>query len=483
MTTRKALATAPSIDLSNFYQPHLVQWKVHQSDAKFKILVMARRIGKSRMALFELLKTFIESLSIPVSSARVPPFHAWIICPSFPQARQTWHELMSLIPGDMVIPGGFHQEEQTIELKGNENRSWGLIEMKSAHNYESLQTVGLDFAWFNEAQEIPDAAFERTLPVLRSPEAMGRLLAEGIPPLTSDHWFYRLHRLALAGTEGYFTLPPEECTVYHNPMLTQEQLQEVENDRELLREASWRRMYLAEFRTDAGFFRNVDECIGGDILPEAVPGVRYVAGLDLGRKLDATVMTIMDARERKVIHQKVFDQAVGWPVVRETIAHFCGAWGIQRLVVDATSTGGDIFVQELEATMRIPVEPYQFNMASREHLLNQLAIAMERRTISYPPLSSLLRQLRNIQMRKMSNGRMRPDPGLGEHDDEVMSLALALEGCDAEAPLTVYAGINRRRYLPTQAETDSGVNLGRGAQLMKERATQRMKERMERLGV
>ena len=115
------------VDLSNVYQPHSGQWAVHQSNAKIKVLRIARRWGKSRCALFELLKRFSESLGIPVSNAKVPPFHAWIICPNFPQARQTWNELIEFVPPEMIqdYPAGIHTDDQIIYLEGNQNHKWG----------------------------------------------------------------------------------------------------------------------------------------------------------------------------------------------------------------------------------------------------------------------------------------------------------------------------------------------------------------------
>ena len=90
--------TSNLADLQSVYMPHDGQKNVHASNAKYKVLEVARRWGKSRAALFELLKTYIELLEVPAPPSLIPPFHAWIVCPSFPQSRQTWHELQAFIP-------------------------------------------------------------------------------------------------------------------------------------------------------------------------------------------------------------------------------------------------------------------------------------------------------------------------------------------------------------------------------------------------
>ncbi len=64
----------------------------------------------------------------------------------------------------------------TITLNGMTEEVWGLIEMKSADNAQALQTVGLDFLWVSEAQDIPNAAAEKLRPTLRQARSNGESL-------------------------------------------------------------------------------------------------------------------------------------------------------------------------------------------------------------------------------------------------------------------------------------------------------------------
>ena len=95
-----------NLDLKDFYTPHPGQERVHQSDAKIKVLEIGRRWGKSRFALWELIKRFLESKDIEVGADLVPPFHAWIVTPNFPQARQIWNELMAF-----SLVTSYHRQE------------------------------------------------------------------------------------------------------------------------------------------------------------------------------------------------------------------------------------------------------------------------------------------------------------------------------------------------------------------------------------
>ena len=464
------------------YKPNS-QWnKIHSSKAKWKIIKAARRGGKSRGALMEMERIFGEdALGSKAPPSLVPPFHAWVVCPSFPLSRQAWNEALSFTPKSWVQR--VVQDERIIYLEGNENRPWGMIEFKSADNPYSLQSAGLDLVWVNEAQDVSQDAWERLLPALRSPDRMGKLIVEGIPALWSDHWFEMLFQQASRGDN-----PDREAfhwTYLDNEMLTDEDKREVESYREVLSQAAWKRMFMAEFSEGAGYFSNISNCISGDILQTPIPGARYVAGLDLGRKHDATVLVIMDAEHRRVASVLTIDQGEVWPVQKEQVRREAEYWGIERMFVDATGLGGDMFTQELQA-IGLSVEPYTISSVSRDVLLSGLVVATERETIHFPNYSKLVRELQSFQMRRLPSGRWRPEAPPGEHDDHVFALALALEAAD---PWAGDQSVRRKsmpwRYVQTQEEaTGIGSQLkSRGAKLMAERRSEGIIERARRAGV
>jgi hypothetical protein len=471
-----------TVDLSTIYKPHSGQSFLHfDVDAKVKILRVGRRWGKSRFALFELIKRFVESADIEVPDSVTPPFHAWIVAPSYPQARQVWNELITFLPPDFVSPGGFKQADQFIYLAARGGRKWGLIEVKSAHDPDTLQTAGLDFLWVTEAQDVSDAAFQKVLPTLRSPNRMAYAIYEGIPSLWPEHWFQRVFQAAERGREDHFAY---QATAFDNPFLNDTQRAEIEEDKDILPEAVWKRMYLAEFSAEAGYFRNIDACIAGDLLSMPIPGTRYVAGMDLGRKVDKSELFIMDARDRRVVYHQTWDRDDPWPFQRDMVIKHYQTWQLDRLIIDATGMGGDIFTQEL-AEAGIPVEPFIFTANSRKNLLQELVVSMERQTVHYPNIPDLIRQLRAFQYKKLPSGDYRPEAPSGEHDDAVFGLALGLMACDNAQPVT---GVGlpgyRGRYVPTQQEANEGINFrSHGARVLRGRMVSKMAERQERLGV
>jgi hypothetical protein len=467
----------PPIDLSAVYTPHAKQQLIHDSKAQTKVFEIARRFGKSRAALFELLRRWVEALEIPVPVSVVPPWQAWIVTPTFPLARQVWTELNTFIPNRMIR--NKLQDEMIIELEGNEMRQWGEIHIKSAFTPEALQTAGLNFLWVSEAQDVSQESFEKLLPTTRDSSRFPRwIIYEGIPAKTKDHWFRKMVERAARDKSGHIEL--FKGTVYENPMLTDEIRHEIEEDKEILPDATWRRMYLAEFDADAGGLRNIDACIAGDLLDAPIPGNRYVGGLDLGRQHDATVLHIFDAQKRTLVGHQRWDPGFVWAQQREETVAICTHWEIHRLVVDATGMGGDMYLEAI-GEMGLPVEPFNIDRSTREPLLTALQVALERETIHFPPVPSMLRELRNLQPRKSPTGLWRLEAGVGYHDDEVFAMALGLTACDPPHSEGQHgmSAITRMSYLPK----GNGGSGSEGVRMMRDAKTQKIRERMERAGV
>ena len=158
--------------------------------------------------------------------------------------------------------------------------------------------------------------------------------------------------------------------------------------------------------------------------------------------------------------------------------HLSQVWELEKIVVDATAMGGDIFCEELRSH-DVPVEEYIITGANRMDLLNGLAVAIERETVSFPPVPSLLRQLRAFQARKQPSGAYRYEAPPGEHDDEVFAGALALIAC--EPPDDSYSGgrLTPMRYVGHASSRANSF----GQRLMRERSSARMRDRLDRAGV
>jgi hypothetical protein len=410
----------------------------------------------------------------------VPPFHAWLVVPDYPQARQPWNEMKELIPREWRIKEA--PSDWTFWLRGNDN--WqgrdGFVEIKSAFNPETLQTTGIDYLWIDESQDVTNEAFEKVLPVSRSPGVLGWQYFEGIPSTYPEHWFERAYMEAGRNPNHFAKTSP----TFENPLLSQADLDEIESDREVLSSSGWERLYLAKVSDNANFFRGIDQCIVGDLLQMPVPGRDYVAGLDIGWTNDPSVMILMDAEDRKIVAHWEWDSAFSWVSTREHILEIHREWNIKRLVFDASSGGGKGVEEDL-ATTPLPGEPFAIVGERRMDMLNRLAGAIVRPTVTFPPIRPLMRQLRAMQMRRMPGGTFRLQVPRGEHDDYIFAFALCLSACASPRVSTrPPLGPRSNRYAPTQAEVDgTSPRRGIGAKMMADRLSLKRGLRADVAGV
>jgi hypothetical protein len=486
-----------TLDMSRAYVPTVKQQVIHEKRADIKALESARRSGKSRASFGEMVLTYVEALNTKRGPEMVEGFNAWVVIPSQQQGLEIWreitHNIKNVTIGSVPIVEEIKETDRVIILKGSPN--WdngnlrGYIRMKQSFDPENLQSTGLDFLWLCEAQDISEEAFAKVFPSRVSKNRLGRVIAEGIPARHPDHWFWKLYDTANRG--GHYQMWGYKMTYRDNPLLTEQQKQEIEViDKSVLSDAAWRRMYLAERNAAGQAFKNVDECIYGDMLIAPLPGRGYVAGLDIGVAQDPSELCIMDENERHVVAWHTWKPGERWTQQREAIIALCQEWDFTQLVFDASSLGGKMAESEL-ADAGIPIHPVTFTgraqgdevVGSRTDLLGQLALAFERMTVSFPKVGTetLVSQLRAFEHRKTRGGNWHLAVPETYHDDAVFALALALAACEPASEVAMYArrGNGSRRYLPTQLEAQGGVRAVPQTVLLRQH--QRNEERWEML--
>ena len=236
-------------------------------------------------------------------------------------------------------------------------------ELKSADNPEGLQTVGLDFLHMAESQDIKEAAWNKVRPTLNSPGRLGRAIVEGVPPESTQHWFARNFKMAKENPST--RREAFHASTFDNPYLTDEDRLEIEEEKGSLTEGIWERFYLAKQPEGAGgFFRNITKAYssGAYEMIKPDPDASYVAGLDIGRANDPTVLIIKD----RVTRTSVFAvelMKTDWSLQLETIKREAVRWNLEEIYMDSTGLGGklgeDVLFREL-LEYSIPVVGYNF---------------------------------------------------------------------------------------------------------------------------
>ncbi len=436
------------------------QKKLHESDARIKVIWAGRRAGKGRAVLTELMRAITQASNSPFLASKEaaeatgvrighnltptlePQIHIWIVAPSYAQSRQAWNELKQFMSSNLVVrrkPGqgggrgsGWNEDEKTVWLnlqKPNLARREVYLEIKSADDPESLQTAGPDFIWITESQDIKEAAWNKLRPMLNSAGRLGKACVEGIPPFSRSHWFARLYRYASENpTDEYQGF---HATSFENVFLTERQKKSIDEEKNTMPDQVWERMYLAKQPDGgSGFFRGtkIDEAATGKEIWSPEKNRRYVAGLDLGKSQDYTVFIVKDSRTRESVYSLEMS-GTDWVNQLESIAAEIDRWGVDDVRIDSTGLGDVVFDHLMSAGL--PVTPFKFSMQSKYQLFQNYYIALENGDVSFPSeWITLKKQLEDISIRPTGNGGYTFYTESQQHDDWVDSELLALMACD-----------------------------------------------------
>ena len=391
----------------------------------------------------------------PIDVGLVPDIKIWTVAPTKAQMRQIWEEMQAFIPAHLVKqkePGraggrggsGWKQDELVLfmELRDENGkyleRSWRknvTWELKSADNPEGLQTVGLDFLHMTEAQDIKENAWNKVYPVLTTPHRFGRAIIEGIPPESPQHWFARnwkhAHGAPNQNREAFKAIYTD------NPDLTEEDIEQIQEDKAMFTEEIWGRLYMAEQpQGRGGFFRKINEAAGRwgtEEITRPVPGRHYVAGLDIGRSNDPTVFVIKDRESRASVYA-VELLKTDWLMQMEIVKSEVVRWNLEHIVMDSTGLGGQIGEDVLERELLehdIPITGYNFTAQKQYQLFLDYAVSLESGSVAFPASwGKLQAQLEDIIHSDTAQRGHTFKTASGRHDDWVDAECLALFGCD-----------------------------------------------------
>ena len=173
-----------------------------------------------------------------------------------------------------------------------------------------------------------------------------------------------------------------------------------------------------------GVIKRIEEIIVG-VLQKPVIGGRYVMGVDLGKKEDWTVLSVLNCTTR---HLDAFErfQQFDWSFQKEKIARLAKEYNNPLIILDSTGLGSPI--EDDLKRMGLNVRGFQFTSVSKKQLIEKLILAIEDRRITIPQIDELVNELQDYDIDE--KGRYGAPRGL--HDDAVTSLALAIQGLGAE---------------------------------------------------
>ena len=382
---------------------------IAEAEKRFRVACCGRRWGKTFLAL-----NILHNRAVKEAWGLF-----WWVAPTYAIARQPYRDFYSLFKPDIR-----HSNDTMMEYQ---LRNGAYIAFKSAENWKNLVGIGLDFLVVDECGRVDNLAWQESLrPTLSDKSAPALFIGT---PKGRKNWFHELYQRGVNGEDGYasFRFP-----TYTNPFIPPNEIEEAKRQ---LPETIFKQEYLAEFiDSSSTVFHNVNDCIlGTSLLDGAKPARRYVAGVDLAKHQDYTVVCILDVHTRGLVYMERF-QHVEWSIQIKHLASILDRFAKPVCVIDDTK---EETVSDLLKHQGYNVKTYTFTSNSKAELIQKLMLAMESKRINYPSTPEteiLMNELRNYEYEITARNISYNAPS-GQHDDCVIALALANHGLVSGAVL------------------------------------------------
>jgi phage FluMu gp28-like protein len=379
-------------------RPHTAQQRIIREAARFNVVCLGRRAGKSVLGVDRLIQPALQG--DPVA----------FFAPSFPMMTEIWREVKNVL---QPITSRVSVQDHRLELI-----TGGVVDMWSLDNADSARGRKYRRVVLDEAAMVKDLE-----------GAWNAVIRPTLTDYKGDGWFLSTPRgrnfFWQTFTYGQDELYPEwacwQMPTTANPYIDPE---EVEAARQALPERVFQQEYLALFiENSGGVFRGVSECIrSGQRENEApVKGMGYTLGVDLARVQDFTVLSVLDANRRQVYFER-FNQ-ISWERQIGAIERVWNAYHQPQIVLDTTGVGDPIFEALRKKGMKI--HPYHFSNATKEALIDNLALLIEGQEISLMDLPTQTAELMAYEYELTPSRNVRMNAPVGMHDDTVIALALA----------------------------------------------------------
>jgi len=382
-------------------EPHPGQLVVHMSPERFKVLSAGRRWGKTRLGVNECI------------DAASRGGRAWWVAPTYKDSEMGWRPLREIarqLPGVEIRIS----DKQVIFPNG------GFVAVRSAEKSDGLRGEGLDFVVMDECASMRKTAWtEEIRPALT--DRKGKALFIGTPK--GRNHFFELFQKGERGEEDWKSW---RFPTVSNPKIDPKEVEAAKRD---LPEVVFRQEYLAEFVDNAGsVFRNVEGCA---VLEPREPEENrvYVAGADIANAEDFTVIAIIDAETKEMVHQERFNR-VDYPILEARIIGIYKRWHLKSIKIEVNGIGQGV-IDHLRRE-GIMVIPFMTNNSTKQAIIQNLQVAFEQNSIKVLNDRQLKNELLNYEEKRTQSGAYIYNAPKGQHDDCVMALAIAWDNLQGE---------------------------------------------------
>lgn len=361
-----------------------------------------------------------------LKSGKRASFKCWVVAPTYELTGKVFEYITRFL---LAVDRSFAQY-----ISGGTGRPYQLkisesvwIQCKSTTEPMSLLGEELDLCILDEAALIPEKVYYQYIyPLTIAKSRNTRTFLISTP--RGKNWFQKL-----------FIRLKKENAAFRFTTLDGVETDEtaLEKIRQTTSDLLFRQEYLAEFLDEAGtVFKDLELIIQGRT-EDSIPGHHYVMGVDLGQMDDYTAISVFDSETHHLVHQDRF-RGIEYPLQKEHIIAKARRYNNARVIIDATGVGKPIY-QDLGQS-GIFVEDFVFSGKTKEELIGNLIVFTKEKYITFPNIEYLIDELKAFEYQYINEttGERLRNPRYsapkGQHDDCVISIALACWGLQMEKP-------------------------------------------------
>ena len=379
-------------------RPHPNQEKVLGEAARWNTVACGRRWGKTVLGVDRLVYPALEGFPV-----------GWF-SPTYKMLAEVWRDVREAV---QPVTAKVNAQEHRLELV-----TGGIIDMWSLDAPDSARGRKYKRVVLDEAAMVPNLT-DAWNAVVRPTLTDYRGDAWFLSTPRGQNFFWQLYNLGIDPHELEYAA--WQMPTVANPFIDPA---EVEDARRNLPERVFQQEYLAEFLEESGgVFRGVRAAIDAGRRENEPPkqGARYVLGVDVARVEDFTVLCVLDSNRRQVYHER-FNQ-ISWERIHGRIVSVARQYNGAKVLIDSTGVGDPPF--EALRKQGLNVRGYQFTNASKEDLIDALAMAIENGEIRLQDVTAQTNELMAYQYELTPSRNVRMNAPEGMHDDCVIALALA----------------------------------------------------------
>lgn len=369
------------------------QQKILYSTARFTVTKGATKIGKTFPHLYWLFERAHDEKKRGANYWWVAPVHA--------QAKIAFNRLRRV-----CVQLGYRINESELFIETScDSRIW----FKSADNPDNLYGEDVFAAVFDEFTRAKEAAWFALRSTLTATHGICKFIGNS---KGRKNWGHKLWVKALNGEPGYEAFKVTAYDAVAEGILTAEEIEQAKRD---LPDLAFRELYLAEDLEDQA------NPFGIDFIKKQLKPLSdlepVVFGVDLAKSIDWTVVTGLDINGDVCLWSRWQSD---WG---QTKARILDTVGYTPTLIDSTGVG-DPIVEDLRRVSSA-IEGYHFSGPSKQKLMEGLASAVQNGEISVIP-GVMQSEMEEFEYVYSARGVKYSAPE-GQHDDTVVSLALARE--------------------------------------------------------